>query len=160
MKSECCLNICISSHDSLASRSWHENCADAWEPIYLKQQVIQYLHSFVFYCTCQVNRYTFYILLSPYHSLWFSVCLVFLCVTVCTLRSRLSKPFHLLLLLSSSEDNATCIHMNPLWPGEGGRAPFFVGVNSDMCRLWWRSHFLSLRLHIAVCALNWILIYF
>lgn len=72
----------------------------------------------------QVNRYTFYIWLSPYHSLPFSVCLVFLCVTVCTPRSGLPKPFHLLLLLSSGEDNATYMHMNPLWPGEGGRAPF------------------------------------
>lgn len=141
MKWEFCLNICISLHVPLASRSWHENRADAWEPIYLKKQVIQYLHSFVFYCTCQVNRYTFYTLLAPYHSARFSVCLVFLCVTVCTRRSQLSKAFHLLLWLSSSEDNPTCIHMNPWWPGEGGKPPLLGGVNSDMCCLWWRLIF-------------------
>lgn len=126
MKSECCLNICISLHHALSSRSWREDCADAWEPIYLKRQVIQYLHSSVFYCTYQVNRYTFYILLSPYHSQQLSVCLVFLCVTVCTLRSWLSKPFHLFLLLSSSEDNDTCIHMNPCDWEKGGGHLFLV----------------------------------
>lgn len=139
-------HICISLHDPLASRSRHENCADAWEPVYLEQQAFSYLHSFVFYCICQVNRYTFYIRLCPYHSLTFSVCLVFLCVTVCTPGSCSSKPFHLLLLLSPSEDNATYIHMNPLWLEKGGEHLLFSGINSDVSPMMWGfSGFFSSR---------------